>query len=730
MVRALDVARWSPWLRDQRYAQVSPSSEALPVTFPTARLSCKVLIALGADLTQPWYTWSWTDVSQWVRFDSGISTSQGRPDWTSTSRASSGQLVFDNRDGRFSRRNPTGPYYGLLTFNTPIWGTVDPGSGVVSRLQQFVNEWPTRWDITGKDSTVPIQTAGVMRRLAQNGSAKSALRRCITAAQPIAYWPLEDGSSSTTASSGLSGGDSLRPSGAVTFAGATAPAGSAAAPDLTNSGRLTGPLPANASTGWTLEFVANCALAPLDIPVEVDVTGGTYVSWWIYTQIDGSLGVQMNARTASGLTVATLSAAAIANYDGQWHHYRLTVTQSGPDIAVALYLDGVGTTNTFSSATVGTLSRIVVNSALAANNSISGSVAHVAVYDGVMAVDHSSALSGYAGEMAHSRIARVAAEERVALASVGAISPVMGPQPIAPALDILHDAEAVDGGVLYETAWGLGYQSLAERTNEPVSLALDFDRRHVAVPPEPADDDQRLHNRWTANRTSGSSSVAERFAGSMGITTAGLYEDSVTPNVQTDTQLLDQAGWRLHLSTVDEDRWPSIAIRLHATPDLIPSWVAMPFGGRVTAANPPSQVAPDTIDAVLEGWSERWDPYTWVADLNTSPFSPYLTGVLAADTGDTDSHLLILTPDTLTLAADVSTSDVTWSINSSPLWTVDPESFPRYIWWEGEIVQLTNCVGAAAPQTWTVVRSINGVVKAHLANSSGHIYRPGALALA
>ncbi len=137
----------------------------------------------------------------------------------------------------------------------------------------------------------------------------------------------------------------------------------------------------------------------------------------------------------------------------------------------------------------------------------------------------------------------------------------------------------------------------------------------------------------------------------------------------------------------DEDRWPSIPVRFHATPGLIPTWAAMPFGGRMTAANPPSQVAPDTIDAVVEGWSERWDPFTWVADLNTSPFAPYRVGTLAADTGDVAETTLILTPDTLTLAADVSTTDVTWSINSSPIWTVNAESFPRYIWWEGEVVQ-------------------------------------------
>src|SRR6185369_11213579 len=98
--------------------------------------------------------------------------------------------TLDNRDGRFSRRNPTGPYYGQLTFNTPIWMTVDPGSGPVTRFTGFVNEWPTRWDRSATDSTVPIQCAGIMRRLQQGTDAKSALRRTITGAnatQPVHY---------------------------------------------------------------------------------------------------------------------------------------------------------------------------------------------------------------------------------------------------------------------------------------------------------------------------------------------------------------------------------------------------------------------------------------------------------------------------------------------------------------------------------------------------------------
>ncbi len=764
-----------PWLAHL----LTPTTSAAPagsVTFPSTQLRCRVLIALGADLTQPWYTWSWTDITQWVRFGSGITVTQGRQDETSVVQYGRGELTLDNRDGRFSRRNPNGPYYGLLTINTPIWGTVDAGTGEFSRLQQFVVEWPTRWDISGKDSTVPIQTAGVMRRLQQGSGQKSALRRtltAVTATTPVAYWPLEDGADATVAASGLPGGAAAAILTGPTSTVSTIP-GAAQAPLLTTplapSGAVDTPgniqfaIPphtvgtetltfwtqgtpfANPPTGGVqvtvthvLTFVFGGGIASATVSnASYDPTGGftSVIGLWVqFFAPDGTFIDELYSGTAH---------PAFDPFDGSPHQMQLQLVQSGSDIVASIYFDGTSADDPITMA-----GRTLTAMALfraggtgyyqdAANLyldplTVPYALSHLTVHNSAP-TSSASAGSGYAGETGPARIVRVAAEEGVAMACTGstAPSPPMGPQPVGKLLDVLRDAEAVDQGVLYETAWGLGYIPLADRYNAPVSLALDFDQRHIAVPPEPADDDQRLRNRWTASRPGGSSATVELTTGPTGTGTAGpgVYEDSVSANVQSDSQLPDQAGWRRSLGTVDEDRWPSIAIRLHGTPDLIPSWAAMPFGGRMTATNPPSQVAPDTIDTLREGWVERWDPETWVAELNASPFTPYRIGTLAADTSDTAQTTLILTPDTLTLAADVSTTDVTWSINSSPIWTVNAESFPRYIWWEGEVIQLTNCVGGSAPQTWTVVRSINGVVKAHLANSSGHIYRPGALALA
>ena len=58
--------------------------EALPLTYPTTRLTTKVLIALGADLSADPLTWQWQDITAYVRFDVGISLRTGRPDGSAT----------------------------------------------------------------------------------------------------------------------------------------------------------------------------------------------------------------------------------------------------------------------------------------------------------------------------------------------------------------------------------------------------------------------------------------------------------------------------------------------------------------------------------------------------------------------------------------------------------------------------------------------------------------------
>jgi hypothetical protein len=88
------------------------------VAFPTDPLGIKAEINLDG---------TWTDITTYVRSEQGVNiVGRGRSNEQSFVGPAKCQVTLDNRDGRFSPRNPSGAYYGSLKRNTPIRVYVDP----------------------------------------------------------------------------------------------------------------------------------------------------------------------------------------------------------------------------------------------------------------------------------------------------------------------------------------------------------------------------------------------------------------------------------------------------------------------------------------------------------------------------------------------------------------------------------------------------------------------------
>jgi hypothetical protein len=81
------------------------------MVFPTTRLGIVVELYLNG---------AWVDVSSYVYSRDAIDIKRGLENEGGIAGPSTLSLTLDNRDGRFSPRNPTGTYYGQLTRNTPI----------------------------------------------------------------------------------------------------------------------------------------------------------------------------------------------------------------------------------------------------------------------------------------------------------------------------------------------------------------------------------------------------------------------------------------------------------------------------------------------------------------------------------------------------------------------------------------------------------------------------------
>lgn len=143
----------------------------------------------------------WNDITSFCYIRDPIKITRGQKNEGSQVEPTSCPITLDNRDGRFSHRNPASPLFGKIGRNTPIRVAVDGDIRAVTE----VSVWPQRWDKPGKDIYTPIQTAGILRRLGQGApELNSALFQAISNhPNLVAYWPGEDAAGSTQTASAL-----------------------------------------------------------------------------------------------------------------------------------------------------------------------------------------------------------------------------------------------------------------------------------------------------------------------------------------------------------------------------------------------------------------------------------------------------------------------------------------------------------------------------------------------
>lgn len=272
----------------------------------------------------------------------------------------------------------------------------------------------------------------------------------------------------------------------------------------------------------------------------------------------------------------------------------------------------------------------------------------------------------------------------------------------------------------------------AKPVNVMTVLELDYALGHVSAPFDPTEDDDHLRNDVTVERTGGSSGRFSVQDGPLSVSSppdgVGVYNESVALNLATDGQLLDQASWRAYLGTVNEPRYPNVTVSLTRNPDLQEVVGQVESGGRMLIHNPPAWLPPGDIDLLVQGYVETISPTEWTWTANTTPASPWTVAVVDnddLDRVDTDGS-------ELTSAIDSDDTSVSVTITGTALWvdTTDyPDEFPFLILVSGEVMRVTGISGSASPQTFTVERSINGVVKSHSAGTAVSLAVPAIIAL-
>ena len=607
----------------------------------------------------------------------------------------------------------------------------------VGQLSEIAPVWPTG-DVAGT-ARVKVEASGMLQRLQQGEQpVESALYRAVTsprqAANLVAYWPHEDGRDSAQIGSAVSGvaamsvahdfslgaDDSLSSSKALmTVASGDNAFLSADIPQI----------PQVVGVNWEITRffrIDTPAVSPANTQLMAVDTNGRVATWRVF--IDDTQ-VSVTGLDDDGVGVVLATRAVDARMFDTWAMCILEVDDNGANVDWVVTILPIPAGLVFN-----TSGSFAGNTGVPYRfrNSLTGppsgiSVGHLIVSSGNNIGWLAPADTGYIGERAAARLLRLCNEEgqNVTVVGTSASSEPMGAQRPLTFTDLVAECAEADLGVLAEVpnTVGIGYRCRNDLYNQTVAATVDADL-NLVNPFEPVEDDQRIVNEVTMTRTLGSSHK-EKDAAS--IAADDRYPSSAEANLAADTQLANQAGWRLHRGTWPEMRYPSATADLVADSAMIPAWLATDLGDTVTVSNLPAEHPTSTIDLFIEGYTETITAESWDVVLTNSPAGPWGVGVLEDATYGRLDTAGSITSGSFIAGTNTSLTVIT---TLGPIWTTVGGEMPFDIEVAGAVLHVTAISGATSPQTFTVSTTVvNGVAKTIPSGSAVQLAHPLILAL-
>lgn len=707
------------------------------------------------------YSGVWNDHTVDTLVRDQITVTYGRENESGQPAPATAKLTF--LTWRFNPRNPTSDLHGLIGRNTPLRITV----GASQRFQGEVASWTPRQSLGGEivppDRWVEVVAAGITRRLDQGADPlRDAVHRFVqrNRDQCIGYWPLSDPRGAARAASGIDG-SAMRPVAGLFDrpqfgSGAPAPW---LPPSIETSGtvgrlRASG-LDGATTGGWVVDLmyrVPEPSTWGEDWPQQVDVLvrdagagQGDDVAWRVTLRpADEALDLGVSEHVVRLLIVVTGSPPVAAEVpfpdvltDGQPHHLRVRAFEQAGN-AAALFLDVDGVNVAFvQNSDIGTAAiqpptevSLEWTTLLNAGGEIIARVpvtlTQVAMWKETVPglPDSVDAYFGHSGETSGSRMNRLTNEEDnvpLVFINVGpSETQPAGPQYPDALLALLREAADLDRGILLDDRLrvGLTYRPVRELYNHDPDLVLDYSAGQVAPPLDPTLDDQRTRNDITVQRRDGDSVQVTLDVGAMSTQPppdgVGRVQESSTINAMSDGLLGDQAGWRLHLGTADEIRFPRVTVDLDANPELAGLASNLRPGDRIAVTSLPSELSPDALSLLVQGYTETIGSHRRKITFNCTPENPYHIAQI--------EHAVYATlgSDSATVdevgGLDETETSIFVDAGAGPDWIHEGIDYDIVI--GGERMTVTD-VGAPTGTfpnrlfNLTVTRSVNGVVKSH-----------------
>jgi hypothetical protein len=609
-------------------------------------------------------------------------------------------------------------------------------SGRAYRFHGELAALPKAADPSGTDVYSDAQASGITRRLQQQQSpAASAMTRAYlrAAAGLAAYWPAEDGATATQIAAAA--GSQPMGNAGLTMASFTGIPGSAAIPVM-NGGTATALVDPGAVT-WTANIVRFLLAVPAGDDTNGAVvarlyTGGTVARADLIYSTGGVLSLQgYNAAGTqlfnSGAITFGLPALAACRVSielttsGSAVAYKVATVNAGS--TVALFFSG-----TTASASIGAVTGVAFGGGL--SGSAMGHFSVQGTFDDLFVLKNP--LNAWLGETAGARFSRLCGEEGIACRITGPPdkSVTMGYQTAQTISELLQECENTDQGLMTEPrqVLGLGYVTNWALCNQPALVTADYSLAQP-MPFSPVSDDQLLVNDVTFTAADGSAARQVLTTGPTSVQSppagAGRFDTQVTVNPAADSQLASLASWFLHVRSADEDRYPSIPFVMNRAETPVQVGL-VDTGSYLQIISTPAWVPPGPARQLVAGYAETFMPQPlWVITVNGIPESPYETGIYddpvygRYESSGTTLHANITSTAT-SLQADIP---------AGPLWTTTAGHFPFDLYMGGERLTVTAISGTSSPQTFTITRSVNGVVRAHSAGETIRLWFPAYMRL-
>ena len=460
---------------------------------------------------------TWTDVTDYWDGSRAVTVTAGRADTIEAVQPGRMTgLVLDNTDGRFTAGNTSGAYWPNVLSGKRVRVSVQNPVSLtyVPRFTGRVDGWPLSWEDNGSTCLVTLSATDMLGDWAQAsmsyGDSWMYTRLSeLAGANLIDYWGCtwlnESGNLPNSKGRGALVGNGSAP---LTLSGVGLPGDPRQTPEhVYGAGFFTAAISPTSSKSWTVTAWIRVTADPPSTgfyPIIVERIVALPPGDRVAMRVKGD-SVWLSTISAGGIVTDRLS-ATVDVVDGSWHCVRMGITESAGTVTASLYVDNVGGATTTGMTVANSLADATWDRFIKVGSSFTGSVAHVAYFDGGTALTNQQIASpglGFYFTPAGTRLTAIADYAGLTAPTVlgSERAPLAASTPFGKPLDLVSTIEATEGGLLWcDGAGVVTFNCASERTSTP-TLAFTLDVSEVGKDLNVAADNVTVVNEVTVTNT-------------------------------------------------------------------------------------------------------------------------------------------------------------------------------------------------------------------------------------